>query len=368
LPDESSHERSADARLRLRRKGRGAATNRVGRFERFTTEATDDGWGSLEEELPPLKTTVQRDTSRTIITRNDSPDIGFDRSINPYRGCEHGCIYCYARPTHAFLGLSPGQDFETRLFAKPDASALLRSELARPSYRCRMIALGTNTDPYQPTEKRLGITRGILEVLAAHDHPVGITTKSALVTRDIDLLAPMAAKRLASVSISITTLDGALARVMEPRASSPSRRLAAIRALNEAGVPCGVMVAPVIPALTDSELERILEAAAAVGARQAAYVALRLPLELKDLFEEWLAANVPGRASHVLSLVRDMRGGALYQSQFGTRMSGTGPFAALLGRRFELACKRLGLNRARVALDTSLFRAPKPPSDQLDLF
>ncbi|MGD9537581.1 MAG: PA0069 family radical SAM protein [Alphaproteobacteria bacterium] len=361
-------EEQAELRARTVRKGRGAASNRVGRYERHTTEAVDDGWGGLDEELPPLRTEVRPDTSRSIIAWNESPDIGFDRSINPYRGCEHGCVYCYARPTHAYLGLSPGQDFETKLFAKHDAARLLKAELAKPRYQCRLIALGTNTDPYQPTERKLGITRSVLEVLAACDHPVGIVTKSALVTRDIDILAPMAAKRLAMVFISVTTLDAALANKLEPRASTPKRRLEAIRTLNEAGVPCGVMAAPCIPGLTDAEMERILEAAAEAGARWAGYTALRLPLEIKGLFEEWLAAHAPAKAKRVLSLIRDMRGGALYQSEFGTRMTGTGPYADLLRRRFELACAKLGLNRERLRLDTAQFKPPRKESAQMEMF
>ncbi|MSO69783.1 MAG: PA0069 family radical SAM protein [Alphaproteobacteria bacterium] len=357
----------ANDEARLVRKGRGAASNRAGRFERHATDAIDDGWGNLEEDLPPLRTELRPDTSRSVIAWNDSPDIPFDRSINPYRGCEHGCVYCYARPTHAFLGLSPGQDFESKLFFKPDAAKILEAELAKPSYRCQFIALGTNTDPYQPTEKRLEITRSILHVLAAHDHPLSITTKSALVTRDIDILAPMAAKGLVTVALSVTTLDGALARKLEPRASTPAKRLDAIRQLNEAGVPCGVMVAPCIPGLTDAEMETILEAAHAAGAREAAYIALRLPLEIKDLFEEWMHTHAPGRAKHVLNLVREMRGGGLYQSEFGTRMTGTGPYAALMRRRFELACTRLGLNQKRRALDTTRFHRPPRPGDQLSL-
>ena len=360
-------QRDVDLSAREVRKGRGAATNREGRFERFTKEAVDDGWGAIDEELPPLATTLTVDTTRTIIARNDSPDIPFDRSINPYRGCEHGCVYCYARPTHAYLGLSPGQDFESRLFYKPEAAKLLEAELAKPSYRCQMIAMGTNTDPYQPTERRLEITRSIVKVLAAHDHPLSITTKSALVTRDLDLLVPMAAKRLTGVGISITTLDAKLARTLEPRASTPAKRLEAIRALNEAGVPCMVMVAPCIPGLTDSEMEKILEAAAEAGAHEAAYITLRLPLEIKDLFEEWLTAHAPGRAKHVLSLVRDLRGGALYQSDYGTRMRGTGPYAEMLAKRFDIACRRLGLNRQRRTLDTTLFKRPVRAGDQLSL-
>ena len=357
--------RNPDLSARELRKGRGAATNREGRFERFTKEAIDDGWGAIDEELPPIATTLTVDTTRTIIARNESPDIPFDRSINPYRGCEHGCVYCYARPTHAWLGLSPGQDFESRLFYKPDAAKLLEAELAKPSYRCKFIAMGTNTDPYQPTERRLEITRSIIKVLAAHNHPLSITTKSALVTRDLDLLVPMAEKRLVGVGISVTTLDAKLARTLEPRASTPAKRLEAMRTLNAAGVPCMVMVAPCIPGLTDSEMERILEAAAAAGAREAAYITLRLPLEIKDLFEEWLAAHAPGRAKQVLSLVRDLRGGALYQSDYGTRMRGTGPYADMLAKRFDIACRRLGLNRERRPLDATLFKRPARAGDQL---
>ena len=295
------------------RKGRGAVSNRSGRYEPAQRLRIDDGWDTAgADEAPPLRTTVALDASRSVIARNDSPDVGFDQSINPYRGCEHGCVYCFARPTHAYLGLSPGLDFETRLFAKPDAPALLRRELANPRYRPSTIAMGTNTDPYQPTERRLMITRGILEVLAAHEHPVTIVTKSALVLRDLDILAPLAAKGLASVGVSVTTLDGALARTMEPRASTPARRLAALAGLVAAGVPARVMVAPVIPALTDHELEAIIERAAAVGVRQASYILLRLPLEIKDLFGEWLAAHAPDRAAHVLNRMRAMRGGRLY--------------------------------------------------------
>ena len=355
------------AQPHLLRKGRGAASNPSCRYESTSRVACDDGWGSLDEELPPLATTVQVDTARAVITRNRSPDIPFDRSINPYRGCEHGCVYCYARPTHAYLGLSPGQDFESRLFAKPDAPALLTGELARPGYRCEVIALGTNTDPYQPIERGRRITRGILEVLAAHNHPVGIVTKSNLVVRDIDILAPMAAKRLAKVFLSITTLDRGLARRLEPRAPSPARRLEALGQLAAAGIPAGVMVAPVVPALTDGEIERILEAAAGAGARSAGYVLLRLPLEVKDLFVEWLAVHAPLKADHVMSLVRQTRGGRAYDSTWELRMRGTGPYAEMIARRFHLACKRLGLNRRDWAFDTGQFRPPPRPGDQLPL-
>ena len=351
------------------RKGRGAVTNRAGRFEPTNTEAVDDGWQRPEddEDLPPLRTTVIVDATRTIIARNQSPDISFDRSINPYRGCEHGCVYCFARPTHAFLGLSPGLDFETRLFVKPEAAKLLTAELARPSYRPAVIAMGTNTDPYQPLERTRRITRQILEVLAACNHPVGIVTKSALVTRDIDILAPMAAKRLAMVAISVTSLDGALANKLEPRASTPRRRLEAIRALNEAGVPCGVMVAPCIPGLTDAEMERILERCAAVGVKSGGYVLLRLPLEIGDLFTEWLQANCPDRAARVLSLIRQTRDGKLYDSKWGERQVGEGPYAWMIGRRFEIAAERLGFNKKSIELRTDLFKPPVLPGQQLRL-
>ncbi len=350
------------------RKGRGAIGNPTGRFEAERRYAIDDGWGSGDEEAPPLATTVTLDASRTVITRNASPDISFDRSINPYRGCEHGCIYCYARPSHAYLGLSPGLDFEARLFAKPDAARILERELGDPKYRCRVIALGTNTDPYQPIERRFRITRQILEVLAACSHPVGIVTKSALVLRDIDILAPMAERRLAKVFVSVTTLDRRLARRMEPRAAAPERRLETIRGLSQAGIPVGVMAAPMIPALNDAELERILEAAAQAGARSAGYVLLRLPHEIKDLFQEWLEAHEPLKAEHVMSLVRETRGGRLYDSTYGIRMRGTGPYAELLAKRFRRACKRLGLNLSEGSLDTTRFRPPVRQGTQLSLF
>ncbi|HEV2627497.1 MAG TPA: PA0069 family radical SAM protein [Pseudolabrys sp.] len=350
-----------------RRRGRGAQSNAVGRYEPLARIAFDDGWRSLDE-LPPFKTTVQADATRKIITRNDSPDIGFDRSINPYRGCEHGCVYCFARPTHAYLGLSPGLDFESKLFVKPDAPELLEKELAAPTYQPKVIAIGTNTDPYQPIERKYGVMRRILEVLERAGHPVGIVTKSALVTRDIDILARMAERKLAKVALSVTTLDPELARTMEPRAATPMRRLEALRRLSEAGVPTTVMVAPVIPALNDSEIERILEAAQVAGVREAGYVLLRLPLEVRDLFREWLMANYPDRYRHVMKLVRDTRDGKDYDSQWGTRMKGTGPYAWMLGRRFEVACERLGLNVARTTLTTQHFRKPKPNDAQLSLF
>lgn len=345
------------------RKGRGAIGNPEGRYERQTREPIDDGWWE-EPEAPALATTVSEDHSRTVISRNTSPDIPFDRSINPYRGCEHGCIYCFARPTHAFLGLSPGLDFETKLFAKADAARLLAEELRRPRYRAQPIMLGANTDPYQPVERKRRITRAILEVLAACDHPVAIATKSALVVRDLDILAPMARRKLASVGISLTTLDPALARVMEPRAAAPVKRLAAIRAAADAGVPVTVMAAPIIPFVNDQELERILEAAAAAGASAASRVLLRLPLELKELFEEWLRAHFPDRAERVLACVRDCRGGSLYDARWGERMRGSGPWAELLHKRFDLACRRFGLASPALttrALDCTRFRPP--PAD-----
>ena len=351
------------------RKGRGAVSNRSGRFEAAQREAVDDGWhwAEDEEETPPLRTTVTADTSRTVISWNRSPDLPFDRSINPYRGCEHGCIYCFARPTHAYLGLSPGLDFETRLIAKFGAPALLAKELGARGYRCAVMALGTNTDPYQPVEREYRITRGVLEVLAAFEHPVAIVTKSALVTRDLDILAPMAAKNLAAVFVSVTTLDRALARRLEPRATTPGRRLAAIEQIARAGVPVGVMAAPMIPALNDSEMEAILAAARDAGATSAAYIPLRLPLEIKDLFGEWLAAHAPNRANRVLSLIRQMRGGRLNDPEFGRRMRGTGPYAELLRRRFHLACRRLGLNQRDWRLDVTRFRPPPRVGEQLSL-
>ncbi len=348
-------------------RGRGALTNADGRFEPCRHEAADDGWGSIEAELPPFKTTISVDATRTIIARNDSPDIPFTQSINPYRGCEHGCIYCYARPSHAYLGLSPGLDFETRLVAKPAAARLLEQELRRPGYRVSPIALGSNTDPYQPIERKLRITRQILEVLAAHDHPVTIVTKSALVERDLDILASMAEKNLCAVFVSVTTLDSELARRLEPRAAAPHRRLQAIRALAGAGIPSGAMFAPAIPALNDNEMEAVLEAAARAGARHAGWTLLRLPYEIKDLFKEWLATHVPGRAEHVLSLIRQSRGGRENDPRFGHRFRGEGEYAGLLARRFRLACRRLGINRERLALDTAHFRLPVRTGDQMAL-
>lgn len=350
-----------------RRRGRGAGLNPSGRFEPEARITFDDGWGS-SDDLPPLKTTVTVERARSIITRNESPDISFDRSINPYRGCEHGCIYCFARPTHAYMGLSPGLDFETRLFVKPNAAELLERELGAPSYQPKTIAIGTNTDPYQPLEKEHRITRQILEVLAKTNHPVGIVTKSALVTRDIDILAPMAEKGLAKVALSVTTLDRKLARAMEPRASAPHRRLEAIKELSEAGIPTGVMVAPIIPAVTDSEIERILDAAAAFGAREAGYVLLRLPLEVSELFRDFLLREFPDRYRHVMNVLRSMRGGKDYDAEWGKRMRGTGPYAWQIGRRFEIAAKRLGLNKNRAKLTTEHFVRPANGGVQLSLF
>jgi DNA repair photolyase len=350
------------------RRGRGALSNREGRFETQRVVPPDDIDEMFEEEPPRLATTVTPEVTRTIITTNDSPDIPFNRSINPYKGCEHGCVYCFARPTHAYLGLSPGLDFESRLFSKPDAARLLRQELRRPGYRCEPIALGSNTDPYQPVERDLRITRDILKVLAEHRHPATVVTKSDGVLRDLDLLAPMARARLVSVMISVTTLDRRLARRMEPRAAVPQKRLATIRALREAGVPVGVLASPMIPGLNDAELEAILAAAAAAGARSAGYILLRLPHELKELFTEWLESNYPLRAKHVLSLIRQSRGGRLYDGTFGARMRGSGPHAEMLRRRFEIACRRSGLDDAPAPLDTALFRVPAAPGDQLRLF
>jgi len=347
---------------------RGAASNATGRFERFAAEAFDDGWGREEQDdLPPVRTQVALDATRTIITRNSSPDVPFDRSINPYRGCEHGCIYCFARPTHAYLGLSPGLDFETRLFAKPDAAQLLEKELSNPRYKPAVIAIGTNTDPYQPIERERRIMRGCLEVLAAFNHPVMITTKSHLVTRDLDLLAPMAAKGLVAVGISVTTLDRDLCRKLEPRAPVPAMRLDAIRQLAQTGVPVSVMAAPMIPFVTDHELERILEAAHAAGATAAAYILLRLPDEVKDLFAQWLDAHLPQRAAHVMSLMTQSRGGKAYDAAWGKRFKGTGAHADLLAQRFALTVKRLGFTDRHVALEMGLFRRPPKAGDQLSL-
>ena len=351
---------------RERRRGRGALSNASGRYEPIARVAFDDGWQSLED-LPPFATTVTVDATRKIITRNESPDIGFDRSINPYRGCEHGCVYCFARPTHSYLDMSPGLDFETKLFAKTNAGVALERELADPVYRPRTIAIGTNTDPYQPIERRYRIMRRILEVLSTTNHPVGIVTKSALVLRDLDLLRPMAERGLVKVALSVTTLNRKLARAMEPRASTPDKRLETMAKLVDAGVPTSVMVAPVIPGLTDMEIERIMERAAAVGVKNAGYVLLRLPLEIADLFTEWLKANCPDRANRVLALMRSARSGKLYDAKWGERMVGEGPYAWMIGRRFEIAAERLGLNKESVAIRTDLFTPPVLPGQQLRL-
>jgi DNA repair photolyase len=313
-------------------------------------------------------TEVQVFSTRKIITRNQSPDIGFDRSINPYRGCEHGCIYCFARPTHAYLGLSPGLDFESKLFVKPDAAELLEKELADPKYSPRVLAIGTNTDPYQPIERRYQVMRRILEVLDKCSHPVGIVTKSALVLRDLDILARMAQRNLVKVALSVTTLDPQLARKMEPRAATPMRRLETLRRLSQAGVPTAVMVAPIVPAINDMDIERILEAARVAGVKEAGYVLLRLPLEVRDLFQEWVREHFPDRAEKVFKIVRETRGGKDYDAKWFTRQKGTGPYAWLIGRRFQLACEKLGLNERKLTLDTSRFTPPKPDSDQLQLF
>jgi DNA repair photolyase len=358
-----------DAGVRIdedRRRGRGAGVNPSGRFEPLTRHVFDDGWETLEE-LPPFKTEVQVEKPRTIITRNTSPDISFDRSINPYRGCEHGCVYCFARPTHSYMGLSPGLDFESKLFAKPDAARLLERELSKPGYEPRTIAIGTNTDPYQPIEKKWRIMREILEVLETHGHPVGIVTKSALVMRDADILSRMAERGLAKVALSVTTLDRRLARTMEPRAATPTRRLEAMRSLSEAGIPVSVMIGPVIPGLNDSEIERILESAHAVGAREAGYVILRLPLEVSPIFKDWLLRHYPDRYRHVMSLIRSMRGGKDYDSEWGKRMKGAGPYAWQIGRRFEIAARRIGLNKDRRKLRTDLFSRGKGDGEQLTL-
>jgi DNA repair photolyase len=350
-------------------KGRGTPQNPAGRFETHIVEPTDDGWAEAPPEGPTtVATTVQLEHSRSIITTNDSPDVPFDASINPYKGCEHGCVYCFARPTHAYLGMSPGLDFETKIIAKPDAAALLRRAFARGSYQPRPIALGANTDAYQPVERELRITRGILEVLHEHHHPVGILTKSELCLRDTDLLADMAARRLCHVYLSITTLDPELARRLEPRAASPHRRLRTLERLSAAGIPTGVLASPMIPGLNDHELERILAASADAGAARAGTIVIRLPHELKELFEGWLDAHHPLKKERVLGLIRDCRGGALYDSRPGHRMRGTGPYAALLRRRFEVAAARHGLSRAGYPFDTTAFVRPRDNPRQLQLF
>jgi DNA repair photolyase len=367
LYSEQAGERLGPAVSRDRRRGRGAQSNASGRYEPLTRLPLDDGWDSLEA-LPPFATMVTVDATRKIITRNESPDIAFDRSINPYRGCEHGCIYCFARPTHAYLGLSPGLDFESKLFVKPDAPELLEREISASGYSPRTIAIGTNTDPYQPIERRYEVMRRILEVLERAGHPVGIVTKSNLILRDLDILSRMADRDLVKVALSVTTLDPKLARIMEPRAPTPARRLEALRKLGEARVPTSVMVAPIVPAINDAEIESILNAAAAAGVAGAGYVILRLPLEVRDLFREWLMANFPDRYRHVFKLIREMRGGKDYDSAWGRRMKGSGPYAWMIGRRFEIACEKLGLNTVKTKLTTEHFNPPRRSAVQLSLF
>ena len=352
-------------------KGRGAASNPEGRFESIRHQAEDDGWQNalLDEDRPRPRTEVTEERARSVISRNDSPDIDFTQAINPYRGCEHGCVYCFARPSHSYLGLSPGLDFETRLRAKGNLADVLRSELAKPGYVCSPINIGSNTDPYQPVEKRWRLTRAALEVLAACRHPCTIVTKNALVERDLDILAPMARARLVQVFISINSLDNQLAAKLEPRASAPHRRLQAVRTLHAAGVPVGVLVAPIIPALNDHDMEAVIAQAAAAGACSAGYTTLRLPHELKALFREWLALHAPQRAAHVMSLVQQMNGGRDYDSDFATRMHGQGVFADLLRRRFDVACRKHGLTRAReLQLDTAHFVPPRKAAPQGELF
>ena len=349
-------------------KGRGSTFSPAPRYVDTEREAFDDGWGSADEIPPRLRTTVTDERSRSVINYNQSPDLPFNLSINPYRGCEHGCIYCYARPAHAFMDLSPGLDFESRLFSKPDAPEALRRELSKPDYRCEVISLGANTDAYQPIEKRLGITRRILEVLAECRHPVTIVSKSALIERDIDLLASMAQQRLARVFISVTTLDRELARRMEPRAAAPQRRIETQRRLNAAGIPTGVMFAPIIPALNDHELERVLEQAAQAGCESAGYIVLRLPREVNPLFKEWLAAHYPLKYDRVMNRIRDLRGGRESDTRFGRRMKGQGVFAALTAQRFERACRELNLNTTRFELNTTAFSPPKLNAAQMELF
>ena len=344
--------------------GRAAGLNPDVRFDRFHVEAVDDGWGH-EEELPVLRTEVRDEVARSVISRNTSPDLSFDRSINPYRGCEHGCIYCYARTSHAFLGLSPGLDFETKLIAKPNAAALLHKELSNPRYTPKLIAIGTNTDAYQPIEKKREIMRDVLKVLSAFNHPLGIVTKGTLVARDIDILAPMAAKGLVRVGISITTLDAKLSRLMEPRVPAPAARLRAVRQLTDAGIPVRVMVSPVVPALTDHELEAILTAAKQAGAVAASSIVLRLPREVAPLFQDWLETHFPDRAARVMGRVRELHGGRDYDPNFGKRMVGQGAWAAILQQRFKLAAAKLGLDRSLPQLRTDLFAKPPQPGDQL---
>ena len=350
-------------------KGRGAASNHEGRFESLAHTVEDDGWHREDVATPRPPTIVTVERARSIISRNDSPDIRFEQSINPYRGCEHGCVYCYARPSHGYLNLSAGIDFETKLFAKTNAAELLRGELGKRGYACSPINLGANTDPYQPIERQYKITRSILEVLAECAHPCTIVTKNALIERDLDLLVPMARANLLHAFVSVTSLDNRLASTLEPRASAPHRRLEAVANLNAAGVPCGVMVAPIIPMVTDCWTEQILEKAAAAGATRAGYTVLRLPYELKELFRQWLDLHAPQRADHVMSLIRQMRGGKDNDTRFGSRMRGEGAFAELIGQRFRLACRKHGINQSRdLALDCSGFTPPRATSPQAELF
>lgn len=349
-------------------KGRGATANPDCRYNAQRYRDFDDGWGEFDAKAPALKTRVSIDNSRTILTRNNSPDLNFEQSINPYRGCEHGCIYCFARPTHAFLGLSPGLDFESRLIAKPDAAELLRKALNRKSYVCKTIAMGTNTDPYQPIEQKWKITRQVLEVLQEYRHPVSIVTKSSLIERDLDILAEMAENHLVEVMISVTTLNRGLARRLEPRAAAPQRRLKTIEKLSQAGIPIGVMVAPVIPVLTDPEIESILTACVSAGADAAHYVLLRLPLEVGELFDDWLKHHYPLQSKHVLNRIRDCRGGTTNDSEFGRRLRGTGQYVAMIDQRFRLAQKQLGLNKSKIVPRTTGFRRPREQFEQLDLF
>jgi DNA repair photolyase len=350
------------------RRARGAVANPGGRFERHERVRFHDCWDLGEEAPPPLRTEVAMERARSALTRNSSPDLSFDRSVNPYRGCEHGCVYCFARPSHAFLGHSPGLDFETKLTAKPNAAEKLAEELSRKSYACAPIAMGTNTDPYQPIEKKLGITRAILGVLRDFNHPVSVLTKGALITRDADILGPMGAAGLASAGVSLTTLDPALARAMEPRAAAPATRLATIRALRAAGCPVWVSLGPVIPGLNDMEMERLLAAAKEAGAQAAGYVALRLPREVGPIFRDWLAEAYPHRARKVMGLVRQIHGGRDYDPEWGKRMTGEGPIAALIARRFRVATRGLGLDQLRPPLRRDLFRVPRSGPEQLSLF
>lgn len=350
-------------------KNRGALSNPEGRFAKTSHEYYDDGWDREEEALPPLETFLYPESAKTIISRNESPDIGFEQSINPYRGCEHGCIYCYARPSHAYMDLSPGLDFETKIFYKQDAAELLRKEINKANYQCKPIVIGANTDPYQPVEGKLKITRSLLEVLLEHQHPVVLITKNSLLERDFDLLAAMAKNSLAKVAVSITSLSTDLKRILEPRTSAPSARLRLVQGLAQHNIPVQVMLAPIIPMVNDMELEGILEAVSRAGARNAAYVLLRLPHEVKDLFKEWLGKHFPERAGHIMSLIRQMRGGKEYDSTFGSRMRGEGEFANLLKMRFQLACRRFGLNTERqIALNTSQFRKKEQGPRQLNLW